>query len=755
MQEMERGEQSPAGGQPVDARGASSGNLNSNPHIRNGVEDGAFSSSAPTAVPARSPSGPAIPSLALGLGGRLVAVKSEIDTDRPRVSDEALLWEGAAASAPSGDIDVGHACDTGAVESEADDKSLIRRLASADTWSRSPTNRTVSEGTARTPISQTRISCDGLPLVQIAAAQSQDAPAGQRTVHDGALPGHVGEMRDNRASSVLAAKMGMVAEMSIGDSSGARRGTPETAKDRDAQRAPTFAQGAGRAVDHSVSNHCAESSDRVSTLNYPGTESVLEHITVCSNDIGIGSLNHITLPARAHSRTDVGGLSLPIATAEQHDRVGARLGSVPGLSDNIRHAGAGRNNSVSPRLGTSSDFGLNAGGSDRLEAGIATAPRPGATGLRLAQGNHAQGVGQDDGGGSHKASTDRATSRDDSVSGLPPASNFPRRSNQAPALLAGQNADVSAASGLAVESGSGVASHQTTQSGPATPRPVAALSHIGPQDFVAGTSLPADDIRDHDSLESLRKTRYSATENTVGGSGSAASVETTRTASLPSAIESGQASIRQDAMRLASAEEHAISDSAGDTVDIALAALSYADAAASASPGADYNGATAVGFDNGSAGQDRQFCSSSACGELARGDLPPGEREHVEGTAPTAAPLAAGASTHPEQSSPDALGSLDCAPMVAPLPLGATQAGSNGSATPTISRREKGARARDRRDDMMHAMCMICLDKFSDPADGGGAKVLGLLDSCSHRYCYQVHGFGGNGGVLLVQSLGV
>ncbi|CAN0511335.1 unnamed protein product, partial [Ectocarpus sp. 8 AP-2014] len=50
--------------------------------------------------------------------------------------------------------------------------------------------------------------------------------------------------------------------------------------------------------------------------------------------------------------------------------------------------------------------------------------------------------------------------------------------------------------------------------------------------------------------------------------------------------------------------------------------------------------------------------------------------------------------------------------------------------------REKRASASDRHDDMMHAMCMICLEKLSDAAEGGGAKLLGLLDACSHRYCY-------------------
>lgn len=716
MQEMERAGQLPTGNQPVDAWGASSGNLNSNTDSRNGAEDGAFSTAAPTIPPSRFPSGANSPRSALGLSGRLVAVKREIDTDRPRASDEALFWEGAAASAPRANTDVGHVCDKRVVEPAADDKSLVRRLPAANTCSQPPTNRTASQGAARLPISQTRISYDGLPLGQTAPAQSQDTTAGQRTVDDGALPDHVGAMRDNRASTVSAAEMGM-------------------------ERTPTFAQGASRPVDHSVRNRRAGSSDRVSALNYPGTESVQEHITVCSVGSGIGSLAPSTLTPRAASHADVGGSSLPRTAAEQHNRVGARSDNLHGLSDNGPHAGAGPNDSDSPRLGTSSGVGLDAGGSGRLEARtttIATAPRPGATGLQVAQRHHAQGVGQDEGGG---ASTDRAASRDNSVSGLAPASSFPGRGNQstASALLAGQNADVPTASELAAGSGSGVAPHQTTQRGSTVPRPVAALSHILPLDFLAGTSLPADDLsarKPHGSLGA----RHPAKENNVGGSASAASVETTRTASLPSAIESEQATISQDATRLASAEEHAMSDSAGDTVDIALAALSYADAAASASPAVGHNSATAMGFENGSAGQDRQFCSSSAGGELARENLAPGEHEQVEGTAPTAARLAAGASTHSEGNSLDALASLDCAPIVVPLPLGATQADSNGFALPTISRREKGARARDRRDDMMHAMCMICLEKLSEPADGGGAKLLGLVDSCSHRYCYQVHG---------------
>eukprot|EP00903_Cladosiphon_okamuranus_P005493 g5476.t1 len=59
---------------------------------------------------------------------------------------------------------------------------------------------------------------------------------------------------------------------------------------------------------------------------------------------------------------------------------------------------------------------------------------------------------------------------------------------------------------------------------------------------------------------------------------------------------------------------------------------------------------------------------------------------------------------------------------------------SNGLRRTT--RGQKGSRASDHHDDMMHAMCMICLEKLHDVSEGGRAKLLGVLDSCSHRYCY-------------------
>lgn len=62
----------------------------------------------------------------------------------------------------------------------------------------------------------------------------------------------------------------------------------------------------------------------------------------------------------------------------------------------------------------------------------------------------------------------------------------------------------------------------------------------------------------------------------------------------------------------------------------------------------------------------------------------------------------------------------------------------------------KGVRSSTRRgssrgnctsEDIIHAMCMICLENLSNTTKGGGQKMLGLIDSCTHRYCYNVSGF--------------
>ena len=58
---------------------------------------------------------------------------------------------------------------------------------------------------------------------------------------------------------------------------------------------------------------------------------------------------------------------------------------------------------------------------------------------------------------------------------------------------------------------------------------------------------------------------------------------------------------------------------------------------------------------------------------------------------------------------------------------------------PTAKRRS--SRRKYSSEDIMLEMCMICLEKLSDATEGGGQKTLGLIDSCSHRYCYTVSDF--------------
>lgn len=80
---------------------------------------------------------------------------------------------------------------------------------------------------------------------------------------------------------------------------------------------------------------------------------------------------------------------------------------------------------------------------------------------------------------------------------------------------------------------------------------------------------------------------------------------------------------------------------------------------------------------------------------------------------------------------------------------GETVAVAPATARASSSRRipSKGVRFSTRRgssrgnctsEDIIHAMCMICLENLSNTTKGGGQKMLGLIDSCTHRYCYNV-----------------
>lgn len=69
-----------------------------------------------------------------------------------------------------------------------------------------------------------------------------------------------------------------------------------------------------------------------------------------------------------------------------------------------------------------------------------------------------------------------------------------------------------------------------------------------------------------------------------------------------------------------------------------------------------------------------------------------------------------------------------------------TTSRSSGAAAAVLPRRfsTRLASEQQSQDEIMQGLCMICLERLSDPAEGGSAKLLGLLDSCTHKYCHAV-----------------
>lgn len=161
-----------------------------------------------------------------------------------------------------------------------------------------------------------------------------------------------------------------------------------------------------------------------------------------------------------------------------------------------------------------------------------------------------------------------------------------------------------------------------------------------------------------------------------------------------------------------------------DTMDIAREALLYANAAATTTTPVigSSNGPTAAAGQESSNGEGRSGSNNSF-----------GSRVSSLEEAPQAVGVPSGASA-------DALAAAPTAAEVVRDTGRQSPSSAGFSRVSTISRKgsNNSSGARKHRDDMMHVMCMICLEKLSDAADGGGAKLLGLLDSCTHRYCYTV-----------------
>lgn len=230
-------------------------------------------------------------------------------------------------------------------------------------------------------------------------------------------------------------------------------------------------------------------------------------------------------------------------------------------------------------------------------------------------------------------------------------------------------------------------------------------------------------------------------DDSVWGSTIPASVESPATEYLLAPSSAG----RRRSLEEASTEpppwgEPIEPESPGDTADIAIAAVSYANAVAARGALDTPNGRTTMGSTLPAPNHACEKPSIAAAvlkngraNDVASESMREGEADSMGPAAAAVAAVAAAAHVSAQTSPPRALNS-EAAPHVAEV---SSVGGATPGTTRSSSRGKTGLRG-DHHDDMMHAMCMICLEKLSDATEGGGAKMLGLLDKCSHRYCYTV-----------------
>lgn len=184
----------------------------------------------------------------------------------------------------------------------------------------------------------------------------------------------------------------------------------------------------------------------------------------------------------------------------------------------------------------------------------------------------------------------------------------------------------------------------------------------------------------------------------------------------------------------------------GDTTDIALAALSYANAVAEGGVVGSLTSGTAAGPESGGtrgksppASMPRAGTSSMLTAVESNGTAGPSEEQGGDRVVSTDV-TAASATTQPDSraSSNGRVPPKATEVSKATVPPSDTTRALSSNGVRRTTRGQKGSRASDHHEDMMHAICMICLEKLSDASGKGRAKILGVLDSCSHRYCYTV-----------------
>lgn len=186
-------------------------------------------------------------------------------------------------------------------------------------------------------------------------------------------------------------------------------------------------------------------------------------------------------------------------------------------------------------------------------------------------------------------------------------------------------------------------------------------------------------------------------------------------------------------------------ESLGDTTDIALAAVSYANAVAEGGTVSNPTSSAAAGLESGGARGKTPPAANPTCGKssilTAVENITAGPSGEGEGDRTVSADATvASATTQPvsRASSNGRAPSKVADVSKATVPTSGTSRALSSNGDGMTTRGEKGSSASNHHDDMMNAMCMICLEKLSDTTSGGRAKLLGLLDSCSHRYCYTV-----------------
>ena len=186
-------------------------------------------------------------------------------------------------------------------------------------------------------------------------------------------------------------------------------------------------------------------------------------------------------------------------------------------------------------------------------------------------------------------------------------------------------------------------------------------------------------------------------------------------------------------------------ESLGDTTDIALAAVSYANAVAEGGAAGSLTSGAAGGLESGDTGGNLSSVPEPTAGKpstltAVENNATTGRSEEQDGDRVLSTETTVAAATMQPDSRTSSNGKAPpkAAGSKATVPTSDETRALSSNGVRRTTRGQKGSRASDQQDEMMHAMCMICLEKLSDTSEKGRAKHLGLLDSCSHRYCYTV-----------------